>query len=97
MTRKTKALPQYIEGPYVEMHPKDVKKYEVNTGDQIKVSTSRGEIVTKVFETKRVAPGNLFIPFHFAEAAANILTIDALDPLAKIPEFKVCACKVEKI
>jgi predicted molibdopterin-dependent oxidoreductase YjgC len=50
-----------------------------------------------VFVTKRVAQGSVFIPFHFAEAAANVLTIDAIAPTAKIPELKVCAVKIERV
>jgi formate dehydrogenase major subunit len=66
-----------------------------NSGD-IKVTTRRGTITTKAFVTKRIPKGTVFIPFHFAEAAANVLTNNALDPIAKIPEYKVCACKLEK-
>jgi formate dehydrogenase major subunit len=47
--------------------------------------------------TRDIKKGVVFIPFHFIECAANILTINALDPVAKIPEFKACACKIEKI
>lgn len=97
MTRKTKALPQYQEGPYVEMNPEDLKKLGVKDGDKVKVSSRRGEIEIPVLETKKVVCGSVFIPFHFAEAAANILTIDAIDPIAKIPEYKVCAVAINKI
>jgi len=60
------------------------------------VSSRRGSITLKAQVTTRIRPGTVFIPFHYAEAAANRLTINALDPQAKIPEFKVCAVRVEK-
>jgi formate dehydrogenase major subunit len=60
------------------------------------VASRRGEIKLKVRTTDRVGKGIVFMPFHFAEAAANTLTNTALDPVAKIPEYKVCAVKVEK-
>jgi len=62
----------------------------------VSVRTRRGEITTRVKATERVAPGSVFVPFHFVEAAANRLTNDALDPKAKIPEYKVAACQIEK-
>jgi predicted molibdopterin-dependent oxidoreductase YjgC len=61
------------------------------------VSSRRGSIRIKARVTEKVKPRVVFIPFHFYEAAANKLTIDALDPTCKIPEYKVCACKIEKI
>jgi len=61
------------------------------------VSTRRGRIETLALVTDRGAPGSIFVPFHFAEGAANTLTNDALDPIAKIPEYKVCAARLERI
>jgi predicted molibdopterin-dependent oxidoreductase YjgC len=58
------------------------------------VSSRRGSIVLRATVSQNTKPGVVFIPFHFAEAAANLLTIDALDPQAKIPEFKACGVKV---
>lgn len=97
MTRKTKVLPQYIEGPYIEMNIEDMNEMEISDGEKVKVSSRRGSIETFVLQSEKVVKGNVFIPFHFAEAAANMLTNDVLDPIAKIPELKVCACKIEKI
>ncbi len=97
MTRRTNALPKYVEGPYMEMHPEDMKKLGIKDGEEVKVTTRRGSIKIKAIESERVCSGSVFIPFHFAEAAANVLTNDALDPIAKIPEYKVAACKIEKI
>ncbi len=63
----------------------------------VKVTSRRVSIVLKTKVGNKVVKRSVFIPFHFREAAANILTINAVDPIAKIPEYKVCAVKVEKI
>ncbi|RMD77822.1 MAG: formate dehydrogenase subunit alpha, partial [Lentisphaerae bacterium] len=97
MTRRTKALPQYCAGPYAEVNPEDCAKLGVQDGETIRVSSRRGTIEIPVRMTEKVAPGSVFIPFHFAEAAANVLTTDEIDPVAKIPELKVCAVRLEKI
>jgi predicted molibdopterin-dependent oxidoreductase YjgC len=60
----------------------------------VRVSSRRGTIVLRAWVTQRTTVGVVFIPMHFAEAAANLLTIDALDPLAKIPEYKACAVRI---
>ena len=83
--------------PYAEIHPSDLERIGVSDGEQVRVITRRGEIVTEAKATERVAPGSIFIPFHFVEAAANRLTNDALDPKAKIPELKVAACRLERV
>ncbi|OGI26546.1 MAG: formate dehydrogenase subunit alpha [Candidatus Melainabacteria bacterium RIFOXYA12_FULL_32_12] len=97
MTRKTKALPQYVEGPYVEINDTNAQNLGIESGDTVKVSSRRGKIILQAVVTDKVAIGSVFIPFHFAEAAANMLTNNVLDPVAKIPEFKVCACQIEKV
>jgi len=74
-----------------------MERLGIKDGEKVKVSSRRGSIEIKAVASERVFPGLVFIPFHFREAAANILTNDALDPIAKIPELKVCACKVEKL
>jgi formate dehydrogenase major subunit/formate dehydrogenase alpha subunit len=80
----------------VEINPKDARKAGIEDGDLIKVASRRGEIISRAQVTNRVEPGIIFTTFHFAEAAANFLTNPALDPTAKIPEFKVAAVRVEK-
>ena len=65
--------------------------------EQVKVSSRRGSIAIEARASDRVDEGSVFITFHFAEAAANVLTNDAIDPIAKIPEFKVAACQIEAI
>ena len=66
-------------------------------GDKIKVSTRRGAINIRVRQDRAIPEGVIFIPFCYNEAAANLLTNPALDPYGKIPEFKYCAAKIEKI
>ena len=86
-----------VPSPYVEMNPEDAKELNLKSGDRVRVVSRRGWIELKVEITERVGRKCLFIPFHFREAAANILTNPALDPIAKIPEYKVCAVRVEKV
>jgi predicted molibdopterin-dependent oxidoreductase YjgC len=62
----------------------------------VKVESRRGEVVADALVTDRVDAGVIFMPFHFADGAANRLTNDALDPTAKIPEYKVCAARVQR-
>ncbi len=96
MTRRSPFLNREKEEAYAEIHPEDAARLTVGPGDMIRISTRRGSIVTAAVLTTRVAPGTVFVPFHFAEARANVLTNPVLDPVSKIPEFKVCAARVEK-
>ncbi len=96
MTRKTALLERESPTGYVEINPGDAGKLNIREGETVSVQSRRGEIQIKAFITDRVSTGTVFIPFHFAECAANILTNSAFDPGAKIPEYKVCAVKVEK-
>jgi len=93
MTRRSKLDDIYPE-PTVEIHPKDAEPRNIKTGDWIKVRSRRGEIEVKTLVTERSPQGMVFIPFHFAEAAANELTLDARDPTAKIPDYKMCAVAI---
>jgi formate dehydrogenase major subunit len=68
----------------------------IKDGDRVRLATRRGEMEVAAQVGKKVQAGVLFVPFHFAESPANILTNSAFDPIAKIPEFKVCAVKIEK-
>jgi len=97
MSRRSRVLDTLVPNAFAEIHPSDAKNIGVKDGEMIRVTTRRGTIETHAQVTERVARGSLFIPFHFAEAAANRLTNDALDPVAKIPEFKVCAARIEKV
>jgi len=97
MTRRSIKLEQEVPEAYVEMHPDDVARVGLNGNRRVRVASRRGEIELVVRVTPTIRPGVVFIPFHFAEAAANVLTNSALDPIAKIPEYKVCAVSVEAI
>jgi anaerobic selenocysteine-containing dehydrogenase len=81
----------------VEINPEDAKALGVKDGDKVKVKSRRGEIEIGAKVTKNIMKGVIFIPFHFAECAANRLTNTALDPVSKMPELKVCAVRLEKI
>jgi formate dehydrogenase alpha subunit len=95
MTRRTAKLEQESPEGYVEVNPEDAVELGVGDGEQVKVVSRRGEIQAKAWVTDRVPRGLVFAPFHYAEAAANVLTNPALDPQAKIPEYKVCAVRLE--
>ena len=97
MSRRASVLDRLVPHGDVEIHPEDALELGLADGVKVKVATRRGEVVTIARVTPRVAPGSLFMAFHFAEAAANRLTNDALDPVAKIPEFKICAARLEAV
>ena len=97
MSRRSAVLDQIVPHGEIEIHPADAAALGIDNGEVVRVSTRRGAIETHARVTERVAKGSLFAAFHFAEAPANRLTNDALDPIAKIPEFKVCAARVEKL
>jgi anaerobic selenocysteine-containing dehydrogenase len=97
MTRKVSGLNIIEPEGVVEINPQDAAQLDIAQGDRVKVSSRRGEVITKAKVTETLAPGVVFMTFHFAESAANILTNPKLDPVAKIPEFKVAAVKVEKL
>jgi formate dehydrogenase alpha subunit len=94
LTRNSKLDDLYPEA-LVEIHPTDAARIGVNEADVVRVSSRRGTIVLRAKVSYKTTMGVVFIPFHFREAAANLLTIDALDPLAKIPEYKACAVRVD--
>ncbi len=96
MTRRSKGLHGLVPGPFVEVNGVDAKKISVKDGDRVKVTSRRGSIVLPAQVGSKVDAGVLFIPFHFWEAAANVLTNPASDPTAGIPEFKVCAVRLER-
>jgi predicted molibdopterin-dependent oxidoreductase YjgC len=97
MSRRAEKLHSEVPEAYVEMHPDDAARIGNGSVNKVRVSSRRGEIELVARVTDRIIPGVVFIPFHFAEAAANALTNSAFDPIAKIPEYKVCAVKVEAI
>jgi predicted molibdopterin-dependent oxidoreductase YjgC len=96
MTRRSVGLEGLAPGPFVEVNDADAEKISVNDGDSVRVTSRRGSIDLPAKVGSRVDPGVVFIPFHFWEAAANVLTNPAYDPIAGIPEFKVCAVRLER-
>jgi formate dehydrogenase major subunit len=97
MTRRSFALDAIAPVAEVYMHPKDAADRGLVHGARARARSRRGEIELQVRISHREQQGNVFIPFHFREAAANLLTIDEVDPVGKIPEFKFCAVQVEAI
>jgi formate dehydrogenase alpha subunit len=96
MSRRSAGLDAIAPEAEAEIHPDDAGRLGVADGDLLRVYSRRGCVVATTRVTPRSAPGMVFMTFHFAEAAVNLLTIDAVDPTAKIPEYKVCAVNVEK-
>jgi formate dehydrogenase alpha subunit len=97
MSRRSEKLHNEVPEAYVELHPDDARRIGLGRDPRVRVGSRRGEIELAARVTDRITPGVVFIPFHFAEAAANALTNSAFDPVAKIPEFKVCAVRVEPV
>jgi formate dehydrogenase major subunit len=97
MTRRATNLDSLEPEAIAGMNPKDLQRLGISPGEMIRVSTRRGDIILKARGDREVAVGMVFIPFCFAEASANMLTNPQLDPMGKIPEFKFCAAKVERI
>ncbi|HXX92365.1 MAG TPA: molybdopterin oxidoreductase family protein [Planctomycetota bacterium] len=96
-TRRIGPLVQQYPEPLVELHPKLAATVGVRTGDRVRVTSRRGTLILPCQVVKSIRPDTIFIPYHWAgEKSANRLTIRALDPQAKIPEFKVCAVRVER-
>ena len=95
MTRRSYALDAIAPSAQVFIHPDDAASLGLGDGEMARVSSRRGTIELAVKVSHREARGNCFIPFHFREAAANLLTIDEIDPVGKIPEFKFCAVRIE--
>src|SRR6266511_2748776 len=81
--------------PIVEIHPADARALGVRDGDPVRLTSRRNTMVSSCRVSERVAPGQVFVPFHFREAAANLLTNPVLDPYAKMAELKCCAVRVE--
>jgi len=94
MTRRVEGLDQIRPEGLVEINPEDGRALGLADGDLVEVTSRRGSVTARCSLTPRSRPGSVFLAFHFAEAAANLLTNDALDPVAKIPELKVCAVRV---
>jgi predicted molibdopterin-dependent oxidoreductase YjgC len=95
LSRRAQGLAAIYPEGRVEIHPEDAQRIGLRDGEMARVSSRRGSVTARAEVTERTQPGLVFMTFHFPESAANVLTIAALDPVAKIPEYKVCAVKVE--
>jgi formate dehydrogenase major subunit len=97
MTRRAAALDSLEPEAFVGIHPEDAHEIGVANGDRVSVTSVRGSISLRARVSQREYQGAVFIPFHYREASANLLTLDELDPEGKIPEFKFCAVRVERL
>jgi formate dehydrogenase major subunit len=97
MTRRSQVLDQIEPEAVAFMSPRDMRRQKLRPGDFIRLETRRGAIEVKVRSDRDVPENMVFMPFCYAEAAANLLTNPALDPFGKIPEFKFCAARLEKV
>jgi formate dehydrogenase alpha subunit len=96
LTRRIAGINEIVPFGKVEINPSDAREIGIQKEDEVVLESRRGKITARVEITDKVKPGVVFMPFHFYESAANVLTNAALDPIAKIPEYKVCALKVYK-
>ena len=95
MTRRSPSLDRELREGFVELNPLDARNLGIADGGRARIASRRGQIEITARLDPAAPPGVVFIPFHFAESAANALTHRSLDPVSKIPEFKVCAVSVE--
>jgi len=97
MTRRSWSLEKEAPIGWIEINPEDAKTLGIRDNEVVRASTRRGSIDIPARVTPEIIRGVMFIPFHYKEHPANMLTHNALDPIAKIPEFKACAVRVEKV
>jgi formate dehydrogenase major subunit len=97
MTRRSWDLEREAPTGWIEINPEDAQALGIKNKEMVRASTRRGSVDVPAKVTPDIMKGVMFMPFHYRECAANILTNNALDPIAKIPEYKACAVKVEKI
>ena len=95
MSRRTPKLDAEVHGAYIQVNPKDATLQKIREGSMVTLTTRRGSIQAKAHVTDDVPEGLVFLPFHFAEACANKITNPVLDPACGMPEYKVCAVKME--
>ena len=96
MTMKSIGVNEIEPECFVELSYQDADAYNIRSGESVSVSSRRGRITAKALISEKAVQGTIFLPFHYAKAPANMLTNAALDPVAKIPEFKVCAVRIER-
>ncbi|MEC2159242.1 molybdopterin oxidoreductase family protein [Virgibacillus halodenitrificans] len=97
-TRRIQFLKDMCPEPYVEVHPETAAKYNIKHDEHVLLFTRRGKAEYKVKITEAIREDTVFVPYHFGhEQSINLLTIAALDPISKMPEFKACAAQIEKL
>jgi anaerobic selenocysteine-containing dehydrogenase len=96
MTRRTSLLDREVQGPVLDIHPKDAERLGIRGGQTVIVESRRGRLELLASIDPGVGEGMVFVPFHFQEAPANVLTSWALDPASKIPAFKVSAVRIRR-
>jgi len=96
MTGKSEGINQLAGAPFVEINPEDADAYDICDGDMVTVSSRRGNVTVEAKVTSDIKKGVIFMPFHYADGPANLLTNTALDPEAKMPEMKACAANICK-
>ncbi len=98
ISRKSKGLSEIYPEGVLEINPEDARQLGIQPDNGlVEVASRRGKVKVKAKISENLQPGMVFMTFHFKEAAANLLTLDVLDPVAKIPGYKVCAVKIQKI
>lgn len=95
LSRRSPGLDELAPEAEVEIHPDDARRLGIMDGAPVRVQSRRGQVVASARVTRRSSPGSVFMTFHYAESATNLLTIDAVDPVAKIPEYKVAAVRIQ--
>ena len=97
MTRRAKGLIGVYDRALVEVNPDDAARLNIEDGAYLRLTSRRGSFQAEAWMTDRVPPGMVYANFHFPETSANILTHASLDPVAKIPEYKIVAVRVESV
>jgi len=97
MTRRSRSLDHVAPEERLQLHPDDAARLGITDGEMVRVISRRGEVTARAQLSERSQPGMVFATFHFHEAPINRLTNDALDPAGKIPEYKVCAVRLERL
>ena len=97
MTRRAKGIMEVYGEALIEVNPDDAARLGVDANSRVRLTSRRGSIEAQSWVTDRVPPGMVYANFHFPAASANELTLAALDPVSKIPEYKVTAVKLELV
>jgi predicted molibdopterin-dependent oxidoreductase YjgC len=97
MTGKSKGLNEIAPLNFVQINDEDAKLFKIKDRDKVKIDSRRGSITAKASVSSKIKKGVIFVPFHYADSPANMLTNPKLDAKAKIPEFKACAAKIIKV